>query len=543
MSLADDYKVLERRYLAARQQIEKLQSNVRILKSSNDDLADRAEGLQKDAKEYKKAFEEIFIHRVGAAWDNIPPSERDSMGIKKKLEFYKREVSNTQAYMKKSFYEFEGSSRKEVEELKKKVDKLQRDLHQAEASLAEANAAKPKQSNMSVPKNWQGGTRAENKTDETEMAQATPKAGMKKPVDTGFSYRKEGKNHQNPFLKKKAAGQEQESPKPENKEAEKAAILEDLAKAEPAPQEQLPKQEAQKAKPKAKEEPKPAPEAATKSPQKDNKNTAKETGFNGRARLEAMTREEKEQLAKKVAFLIKGKKPLGVAEVHAIYVLGSTGVFTTQDILEQLGIEKPELGFKAISSTTLTKLFDKLLERELVCKQELKTAGKGRKPNIFFLTDFGKWFYFFRFKKDPVESMLYRISKDQKSVQHGADIMILVNMLTSIGYSCEQEFEEATDEGDSISDIVASKGRYSYYIEYEEGNYPEKGYEQKFRRINKRGRNVIFVTKDKKTTEKIEGFYRNFLAREENSEYRNNPALFLSFADFQGNKDPLGKFC
>ena len=79
MSLADDYKVLERRYLAARQQIEKLQSNVRILKSSNDDLADRAEGLQKDAKEYKKAFEEIFIHRVGAAWDNIPPSERDSM--------------------------------------------------------------------------------------------------------------------------------------------------------------------------------------------------------------------------------------------------------------------------------------------------------------------------------------------------------------------------------------------------------------------------------------------------------------------------------
>ena len=51
MSLADDYKVLERRYLAARQQIEKLQSNVRILKSSNDDLADRAEGLQKDAKE------------------------------------------------------------------------------------------------------------------------------------------------------------------------------------------------------------------------------------------------------------------------------------------------------------------------------------------------------------------------------------------------------------------------------------------------------------------------------------------------------------
>lgn len=542
MSLADDYKVLERRYLAARQQIEKLQSNVRILKSSNDDLADRAEGLQKDAKEYKKAFEEIFIHRVGAAWDNIPPNERDSMDIKEKLEFYKREVSNTQAYMKKSFYEFEGSSRKELEEMKKKVDKLQRDLHQAEASLAEAKAAKPKQSNLSVPKDWYGGPKAENKED-NEEAPATAKAGMKKPVDTGFSFRKEGKSHQNPFLKKKAAGQEQEPPKLENREAEKAAILENLTKAEPAHQEQPLNQETPEGESKAKREPEPAPKATTEPRQKENKNTAKETGFNGRAKLEAMTREEKEQLAKKVAFLIKGKKPLSVAELHAIYVLGSTGVFTTQDILEQLGIEKPELGFKAISSTTLTKLFDKLLERELVCKQELKTAGKGRKPNIFFLTDFGKWFYFFRFKKDPVESMLYRISKDQKSVQHGADIMILVNMLTNIGYSCEQEFEEATDEGGSISDIVASKGRYSYYIEYEEGNYPEKGYEQKFRRINKRGRNVIFVTKDKKTTEKIEGFYRNFLAREENSEYRNNPALFLSFADFQGNKDPLGKFC
>ena len=240
-----------------------------------------------------------------------------------------------------------------------------------------------------------------------------------------FARREQGKSHQNPFLKKKTTGQEQESSKPENKEAEKAAILENITKAEPAHQEQLPKQEVPKTEPKAKKEPKPAPKATTKLPQKENKaSTAKAAGFNGRAKLEAMTREEKEQLAKKVALLIKGKKPLSEAELHSIYVMGLTGVFTTPDILEQLRMEKPELGFKAIASTTLTKFFAELLDKGLVCKQKLNTAGKGRSPNIFLLTDFGKWFYFFRFKKDPVESMLYRISKDQKSVRHGADIML-----------------------------------------------------------------------------------------------------------------------
>ena len=137
--------------------------------------------------------------------------------------------------------------------------------------------------------------------------------------------------------------------------------------------------------------------------------------------------------------------------------------------------------------------------------------------------------------------MLLRVTQDQKSVAHGVDIMFLVEKLTGMGYSCTQEVAGETDEGESISDIFATKGNFSYHIEYEEGNYPESGYDQKFRRINKLGRNMVFVTRDKATAKKIEGYYKNFLADEENAIYRSRPALFLPFSEFQksDNSDPI----
>ena len=42
------------------------------------------------------------------------------------------------------------------------------------------------------------------------------------------------------------------------------------------------------------------------------------------------------------------------------------------------------------------------------------------------------------------------------------------------------------------------------------------------------------------TAKKIEGFYKNFLADEENAIYRNRPALFLPYSEFQkADSDPL----
>lgn len=560
MSLADEYKVLERRYLSARQQIEKLQSNVRILKSSNDDLADRAEALQKDAKEYKKAFDEIFIHNVGASWDNIPPQERESMGIKDKIEFYKRETSNTQAYMKKSFYEFQGGAHKEVEALKKKVEELQRDLHQKEAVLAETKAAaKPKATDTFANKGWMNGGKSEDKPSQpnASRSEGSQPTGGRRPVATSFSFNKDNiKKHTNRFSK---GGESKPQP------SDKADILKNIASSNPqeeaekqATKEQATTSEQKTAQPKAASQPKtrPMPKSAPKTEKKaEPAETKKEnldaanpspsffssSSFNGKSKLLQMTKQEQAKTAASVAPFLKGNSALKEKPLFILYVIGTTGLFAQKDIISEMKGGNPELGFSPFTKNSCTEFISPLCNAGILWSQPMKTAGKGRPTNAYLLTDLGKWLYFFKFRQDPADSLLYKIGKDQKSLAHGADIMLLVNNLEAKGYKCTQEVAGNTDEGDSISDILAVKGNFSYYIEYEEGNYPESGYDQKFRRINKLQRNVIFVTKDKKTAAKIEGFYKNFLADEENAEYRDKFAAFFSFADFQGDKDPLSK--
>lgn len=535
MSLADEYKMLERRFLSARQQIEHLQSNVRILKSSNDDLADRAEALQKEAKQYKKAFDEIFIHNVGASWDNIPPQEREKMGINEKIEFYKRETSNTQAYMKKSFYEFQGGAQKEVEALKKKVDELQRNLHQAEASLAESKEAmKPKATDRVVNKDYlpAGQARPVAKQD-GDASQAH--AGIRKPVGTPFTFSRDKakKNqHRNQFLvEKKETTQE-------TKGSDKEKILESI---EPlVAQESSAKEKPTTTNPPADStKPKEATEQKNKNIETREKKVSIKGGFHAMERIAKMTGDEQKKLVIKAASFMEGDSAINQNEMLAVYILGSTGLFAAKDILSEMKEGRGDMGFSPFGRSSVSVVCQSLENRGLVSKTLINTAGKGRPSAAYVLTDMGKWLYFFRFKQDPVESLIAEVSKNQKSVAHGTDILNLVNILKDRGYACTQEVIGKTDEGDSISDILAKKGNYSYYIEYEEGNYPEKGYVQKFTRINKLRRNVIFVTKDIAAAKKLESYYKDFLADEANAEYRNNLAAFLPFSSFQGGGDPL----
>lgn len=527
MSLEEDYKVLERRYLAARQQIEKLQSNVRILKSSNDDLADRAEALQKDAKEYKKAFDEIFIHHVGASWDNIPPQEREKMGIQEKIEFYKREVSNTQAYMKKSFYEFEGGARKKLADMQEKVEKLEKELSLTKEVAGERQkAAEEKTRSHRATADWMDEGEADPDKEREEDTKATP-GGMKSAANFSFAKRNANKKRIHSDY---------------HNEDDKSKIMKNIADA-PA---QAQKDTTEKEPPEKKTQ-----EKLNESPKREQQENTKEIGksqeketsqkirsdFDGASRFAKLTEKEQIALAMKVKTLMDTVEG---APLHALYVIGHDGEFISKNILESIRIDHSDAGLAKIKLGSFTSVATTLEGKGLIEKKKVSSAGKGRPSDAFFLTDLGKWFYWFRFRKDPVTSQLFRVTKDQKSVAHGVDIMFLVDKLNKLGYKCTQENSGMTDEGESISDIFATRGNYSYHIEYEEGNYPESGYDQKFRRINKLNRNIVFVTRDKPTAKKIEGFYKNFLADEENAIYRNRPALFLPYSEFQkADSDPL----
>ena len=528
MSLEEDYKVLERRYLAARQQIEKLQSNVRILKSSNDDLADRAEALQKDAKEYKKAFDEIFIHHVGASWDNIPPQEREKMGIQEKIEFYKREVSNTQAYMKKSFYEFEGGARKKLADMQEKVEKLEKELSLTKEVAGERQkAAEEKTRSHRSNADWMNKGEANPDEERKEGdTKATP-GGMKSAANFSFAKRNANKKR----LHSEYHGED-----------DKSKIMKNIADAPAQAQKsttekELPKEQTQE---KLNESPKGEQKENTKkicnSQEKETSQKSK-SDFDGASRFAKLTEKEQIALAMKVKTLMDTVEG---APLHALYVIGHDGEFIAKNILESIRIDHSDVGLAKIKLGSFTSVATVLEEKGLVEKKKVSSAGKGRPSDSFFLTDLGKWFYWFRFRENPVTSQLFRVTKDQKSVAHGVDIMFLVDKLNKLGYKCMQENSGMTDEGESISDIFATRGNYSYHIEYEEGNYSESGYDQKFRRINKLNRNIVFVTRDKPTAKKIEGFYKNFLADRENAIYRNRPALFLPFSEFQkADSDPL----
>lgn len=529
MSLEEDYKLLERRYLAARQQIEKLQSNVRILKSSNDDLADRVEALQKDAKEYKKAFDEIFIHHVGASWDNIPPQEREKMGIQEKIEFYKREVSNTQAYMKKSFYEFEGGARKKLADMQEKVEKLEKEL----AITKEVAGGRQKDTEdraRSHRSNADWMNKGESHPEEKTETKANV-GGVKRAANFSFDKMKANK--------KRFHGEHHD-------DDDKSKILKNIAdapaqeKKEESAREKTKEQVQESAKENIKENLKEKPQADQKEenpPQNKPPKKTDKSDFDGAARFAKMTEQEQISIAMRV------KDLMGVVKgtsLHALYIIGHDGEFIAKDILDSLRTDHPEAGLTGTKAGSFSPIATDLKGKGLIASQKVSSAGKGRPSDSFFLTDLGKWFYWFRFRENPVTNQLFRVTKDQKSVAHGVDIMFLVDKLNNLGYKCTQENSGMTDEGESISDIFATRGNYSYHIEYEEGNYPESGYDQKFRRINKLNRNIVFVTRDKPTAKKIEGFYKNFLADEENAIYRNRPALFLPFSEFQkADSDPL----
>ena len=86
----------------------------------------------------------------------------------------------------------------------------------------------------------------------------------------------------------------------------------------------------------------------------------------------------------------------------------------------------------------------------------------------------------------PIQEKSLRICLiiEQKSPQHGVRIKSIVEILSGAGYDCTQEDTQTTPSGrETICDVLATKRGTSFRIEYEEGNYSQEDYIDKFLRV------------------------------------------------------------
>lgn len=188
-----------------------------------------------------------------------------------------------------------------------------------------------------------------------------------------------------------------------------------------------------------------------------------------------MNQDEQLRLQEKIWSIIS---KLDNKMLHVLYYVGTTGNYNRKEVEEFVLTEHTvDTGADTLILNGTTKIqnaFPDLVEIGLLAETEIATAGKGRRPKVYRLTEQGKWCFVFVFKENPKESLLDKIAVDQKSIEHGLDIQKLIDLLEKRHYTCKQEDTATTEEGNSICDILAIKGQYRYRIEYERGNYPEQ---------------------------------------------------------------------
>lgn len=191
-------------------------------------------------------------------------------------------------------------------------------------------------------------------------------------------------------------------------------------------------------------------------------------------------------------------------------IIGDTGKTTATEIkdycLETYGYD---LG---------SKVYDPmkgLVDMELLEEREVKVGGTGRPTKHYALTQLGKYVWANDNGKNPVESKIDTVAREQKSASHGLGINKVIGILKAVGYECDTEFARIAENGqDTIADIVATRNGRMYYIEFEEGNYNEAGYNTKFENILSITDHMVFITANDEAKRKIKTCWQRFCMKD-----------------------------
>ena len=144
--------------------------------------------------------------------------------------------------------------------------------------------------------------------------------------------------------------------------------------------------------------------------------------------------------------------------------------------------------------------------------EEVKADSRLFKPVM--LSDIGNWLYLFQYKRNPCESIYNRLIAEPKTPQHDIRIKSIVEILSEAGYSCTQEDVKQTPSGrDTICDILARKQKTDFRIEYEEGNYSQDTYIDKFLRVWEVTPYLIVIVPNEQVKVKISSYVLETVAR------------------------------
>lgn len=121
---------------ALREQNEKLQGSIKILKATNEDLSVTCERLDKEKKKWKDAFETIFTNNIGARWEEFEDKQKNKMSVDDKIIFFSKEINYSKLYIRSIMEQ-------RIEALKAELLEAKRQADEAEAELKKLRSGIP----------------------------------------------------------------------------------------------------------------------------------------------------------------------------------------------------------------------------------------------------------------------------------------------------------------------------------------------------------------------------------------------------------------
>lgn len=530
----EEYYAMRQRLMSYEEQNQKLQGTIRHLQAVNESLQIDNKEWEKKCKEYKDAFDDVFLKNIGNAWERYSDEEKKKINssLKKKVEFFNKEVNlikiMIRTEMEKQRKEIEKKLKSVEKELKGYKDKEEMDKKNIPDVDASVNTGK--KDNHEEPQ-------FDNEDDDPveklrESSRKKEEVQERRTTDgsSRFSSIFGGKGTKNSFV----GGEPKKESSSTNKASEKKSSNTN---------ENSDKGETQKTH--QKQNSKPSSSSSPSTNDKEQPSTVnvstkvKRVELDYKKKWKTLDEKKKKHILEKVQGIVKNG--LTDNETKILEIIAETGKFFISDISKEA-----EARGISLAQGKIYNIKEHLISVGLASEGEEISQISGRPAKPIYLTPYGFWLYVFRTKNNPIKSLIDVMAKEQKSVDHGVHIHQLVELLTKAGYSCVQEDIKKTSLGEgTICDILASKNKKMFRIEYEEGNYPKEGYMEKFRRILDVDKFIIFVGVDREAKEKIEHYFDEYVFTKykgkKSFHEKGNTSLFVSLAQIKQNPDVIWK--
>ena len=118
MGLNEENMRLRMRLNALKEQNDRLIGTVKVLEATNEQLTLKNESLEKLYKEFKDAFEDVFIRNVSDSWARVDDETKQTMKTQEKIYFFNREVNNTKIAIRDYLLD-------KLKSMEKRMNKLQ----------------------------------------------------------------------------------------------------------------------------------------------------------------------------------------------------------------------------------------------------------------------------------------------------------------------------------------------------------------------------------------------------------------------------------